>query len=102
MGEDTTIGVEMDLPNLVNLLGEVLQLGDSTLSDGSILARDLDSAVAMDDILLHLATIRFDVQSQRVEEIIKSASLWSLEHVFTCLRKVKDTISCLIDIQPEL
>ena len=100
MDADTRIKTVTGLSNLVDLLGEVLKLGDSTLTDDSMLARDLDSAVAMDDILLHLATTSFDLQSHQVSEIVGSAGPGDLEHAFTCLQKVKETVSCLTDSQP--
>lgn len=100
MGPDTRIGTVNGLPDLVDLLGEVLRLGDSTLIDGSMLARELGSAVAMDSILLYLATIRSDLQSHRVSETVASAGPGDLEHLFTCLQNVKDTVSYLADTQP--
>jgi hypothetical protein len=104
-GRSDVAGMEADtrietVRDLVGLLGEVLKLGDSTLNDGSILAQDLDSAVAMDGILLHLATIRFDLQSHRISETIASANPGDLEHVSICLQKVKNTVSCLTDDHP--
>ena len=48
----------------VEVLDEIITVGDESLADDSILAEDLNFAVAMDGMLLQKETLRFSLQAR--------------------------------------
>lgn len=48
---------------LYGRIHDIIALGDTTLENGTEIAKDLDSAVMMDDVLIQLATLRYELRS---------------------------------------
>ena len=81
----------------VEVIDEIITVGDESLADDSILAEDLNFAVAMDGMLLQLETLRFSLQARsRVNgSNSNAAQLWRelvqrLLHLRTDMKEVVD------------